>query len=422
MYHLMVETPLKEKEYEIGVIPDDLELCRSVMVDIKNDLSDEIALHTRKKYVKRDYTLIAGVPEARLCSERFIQILKELNVPYRSYHARITNMDKKKKASDQNLFVLVPQTKVEVINWEQSEVYWMNTNRRRLTKVALNSSIDEMKDLLFYSKELINCYIVHDKVKTRLEAAQLQGVGFAPLDAVANPLAGVERLEVEKELQVKPDDVSLLLRLSVLYTSTFRVQDALIITQRVLSIEPENCDAIHACGAHLYNLGRLEEALSMYSREVEIDQSRRGWWECCMILRQLGRVDEALALCKKYLFQEPWITSRRSWYELGVSYAAVGNAQDALDALEHALKFPGEPRDKIYGAKGSLLLALHRYEEALDVYNQGLKISSFDIELWRGKLEALIALNKEEQNEEREYVKMEVLRMEENQKLNLNLW
>ena len=137
MYHLMVETPLKEKEYEMGVIPDDLELCRSIVIDLKNDLRDEIALHTRKKYMERDYTVIAGVPEARLCSERFIQILKELNVPHRSYPARITNMDKKKRVSDQNQFVLVPQTKVEVINWEKSEVYWMNTNRRRLTKVAL---------------------------------------------------------------------------------------------------------------------------------------------------------------------------------------------------------------------------------------------------------------------------------------------
>ena len=148
--------------------------------------------------------------------------------------------------------------------------------------------------------------------------------------------------------------------------------EALCLYEQVLSRDPENASAWHHRGFALRRLGRFEEALASFDREMVLDpvnteaiHSNRGY-----SLQALGRCGEAIAAYDEVLRINPdhikALTSR------GLCLAALGRYQEALACYDRALQ-PNMLNAFVWHAKSQALEALGRPIEAAEAEQIGLR-------------------------------------------------
>jgi tetratricopeptide (TPR) repeat protein len=112
----------------------------------------------------------------------------------------------------------------------------------------------------------------------------------------------------------------------------------------------------------LLQLGRIEEALSAFTKEVEIEpQSTQGWVNRGVVLEQLGRFDEALASFNRATEINPGYTD--AWVNRGAVLNTLRRYEEALISLDKAIEL---------GARSSFI-SLHRTvaELALNHWQMG---------------------------------------------------
>lgn len=415
MYYLLVQVTSDQDEGCRRIRAVEPEFCRTLVFE-RASLKPGVkpSFHINPSCLQLDYLHVSNVVSGRLCSQHFTEMLTNESIPFIAYPVQLLDeMTGKPIAANYSFWI--PRSIEDAIDWEGSEV-WINpeTGKRHLSKLVLTAPIEATGPLLFQSKETGH-YLVHDKARTRLQTTGITGVAFAPLDAASIPLLGVQKLELERLLQEHPHNVEGWCELSYLLWQLHRQQEALTAVDRALTLKPNLEAAWRWRGHMLSELEHLQEALEAFKQAIQANPQSVAWKDYSAVLRRLGSEEEALASAEHLV--QIWSSSPVSWYELGAAHAAMGHAEEALQAFEKALMVGRGPRlIETYLGKGEMFYQLGDYEEAQRAYTRGLELRPWKRALWEGKAKALPALGRAE---EAEIAEEEIRKLDQEREKNL---
>ncbi|HEX8161570.1 MAG TPA: tetratricopeptide repeat protein [Pyrinomonadaceae bacterium] len=122
-----------------------------------------------------------------------------------------------------------------------------------------------------------------------------------------------------------------------------------------------------------YNLGlihlsrkELEQARERFRRAVEIDADEvDSHYQLGRIARMQGRHGDAITHFGEVVTRDPAHAQHEVWREIGATYLAAGQNDDALDALERFLESRQSDAEALY-LKGRALAGVGRVREAVD--------------------------------------------------------
>ena len=399
MYYLFMDSMPDKRRKRLSAQAVDRVICQTLVSErtghsIESPLDflvDPYALHL-------DYLPVLNLNGGILVSLQLLALFSHVGVWYQSYLAQLRDEKTRELLTTEYRFVVLEQKKLEeILDWERSQ-FWIDQKlgQRIITTLALNAQC-EMEATALFSIEGRMDIIVHEQVRTEVNAAHLQGIAFVTLDMFSLPILGLDVQELKRRLQKRSQKAQDWYELGDGLGRLYHHADALQTLEKALVLQPDFSQAWHRKGMLLHDMGSLQEALEAFQKEVEVSPMQYGWWDCCTLLREMGRLEEAVSLAERFFQEERWRQTRPSWYQLGASYQVVGRYEEALQAFMQALTLRGSPFDhELYLAMGQVLFRLGRLEEALVAYEKGLSMVPVNIALWQEKLKVLQLLGHEE--------------------------
>ncbi|MDD3051966.1 MAG: tetratricopeptide repeat protein, partial [Candidatus Cloacimonetes bacterium] len=195
------------------------------------------------------------------------------------------------------------------------------------------------------------------------------------------------RQSADEALKISPDNIDAL----VLKADGLAIQakpGAYEITEKVLSLDPDNTDIWFARGHALYSKWALEGTLLEEERINLIDYLKNDLKfhpdrECSKKLLGLsyqmsgielnneGKYEEAIDQYENSLNIDP--DDSTTWYEKAYSLINLNRFDEALEACEKSLELDSDD-EKAWYLKGYILYSLDRFEEALKPINMAISL------------------------------------------------
>ena len=398
MYSLLIPSVVSDDEYRQMPEAVEPEICTNLYFQ-REPLPDVSFLTFRmgKASLASDFLTIRNT-SSRLCSSRFLDILREMAVPFSSYPARVLDMDTGEPMSNSSYSFWFPQRLVGTIDWQRSEeTVNGETGERRLTNLVLVAEYEVPLPLLFRTREQGYC-LVHEVLRQRIEEANIRGVAFVSLQDVYSPYSGIDRQVLEDFLKTKPYDLEKWCELSDTFVLLHHYQEALDTLEKIFAINANFVQAWARRG-HIFHIqGRIEEASDALKYTLELAPHLPLWSEYSQVLRALGRNEEALTAAERAIQIHP--KSPTAQIELIASYVTLGLYYKAISASHRVLAQKGLNSPllaTLRRMKGEALSSLKRYEEALSEYSTGLKWSPRDRKMLEYKIQTLRVLGLHEE-------------------------
>src|SRR5712691_5021983 len=124
MYHLLLTSATDENtQYEVPQAID-AQLCMHLASERDSPkLIAPVPFTIGQASLHRDYLTIGNAP-GKLCSQRFLDMLRRASVPFTAYTARLIEKDTEQELAV-HYFYWIPQWIEGAIDWESSE-HWVN--------------------------------------------------------------------------------------------------------------------------------------------------------------------------------------------------------------------------------------------------------------------------------------------------------
>jgi len=151
------------------------------------------------------------------------------------------------------------------------------------------------------------------------------------------------------------------------------------LCRQVLSLEPNNVDALNLLGGCLYQTGNLDEAIDVYQRiaalKPDLPEVQNNLGGC---LQRNGRLADAIAAFKTAIKLKPDFPVAKSnlaaaYFEWGNALSAKGQTAEALEAFQQAVALKPdfiEALDKI----GACLQSLEKFDGAVAAYQTIIRL------------------------------------------------
>jgi len=151
------------------------------------------------------------------------------------------------------------------------------------------------------------------------------------------------------------------------------------LCRQVLSIEPDNVDALNVLGGCLYQIGNLDKAVEIYQTiaalQPELPEAHNNLGGC---LQRNGRLADAIAAFKTAIKLKPDFPVAKSnlaaaYFEWGNALSAKGQTAEALEAFQQAVALKPdfiEALDKI----GQCLQSLEKFDGAVAAYQTIIRL------------------------------------------------
>jgi tetratricopeptide (TPR) repeat protein len=157
--------------------------------------------------------------------------------------------------------------------------------------------------------------------------------------------------------------------------SSSRFEEAIVCYQYSLNIE-QNSGAMDAMGSTLYKLKKYEESIEWFNKIINIDSSNK---------------------------ENPDIVDSISNERKGKALDKLGRHEEAIEAYEESIRIKPDYNDAFY-FKGLVLDKLGRHEEAIEAYKKNLEVCDIDIGItqdlfdsWKKKGNTLDKLGRHEE-------------------------
>jgi len=126
--------------------------------------------------------------------------------------------------------------------------------------------------------------------------------------------------------------------LAALYVMLRQHDEALAAIERAYALEPNSPDVLVRYGMNLYRVGRWEEAVRLYEEAMRLNPIPPNLYlrYYGAALRELERYDEAIAVLKKAIQQEP--KSMFAHLMLAVAYSLDGREEEAREEAKEVLR------------------------------------------------------------------------------------
>ncbi|MFG0320573.1 MAG: protein kinase [Planctomycetota bacterium JB042] len=196
---------------------------------------------------------------------------------------------------------------------------------------------------------------------------------LADLLEFADPDAGDEVLRLlSVALALQPDSLRTLHGLARLLSDRGRHREATVYLERAVVVDKDHVGGWRRLGRALAADDRTEEAVGAFEEAV-----RRGEWlaevDLALALRELGRIDEAIAAARHAASMLPNPSFPRAI--LGALLGESGRPEEAIEVLEEALRRdPFDATAHLY--LGRALGDLGRLEEARASLRRGLRLAA----------------------------------------------
>lgn len=164
--------------------------------------------------------------------------------------------------------------------------------------------------------------------------------------------------------------------------------DGLDYYQRSLAVNKDNDRTWRRMGLDLQRQGRYDAALSAYEHACDIAPEVASYWnDKGVALSLLGRYEEAIAAFERALQADPNYALAADY--LGDMYTVQGHFEEAAETYRRAAVL--DPRNPIYADDlGGSLSNLRHYEEALRAFNVAFKLNKRRALTLRNKAELLL--------------------------------
>jgi eukaryotic-like serine/threonine-protein kinase len=173
-----------------------------------------------------------------------------------------------------------------------------------------------------------------------------------------------------------------------------RPKEALIASNRALSLDQNNSLAWINRGASLSDLGRYDDALKAYDKSLAINPNNAlTWVNIGNVYLKLKCAKEALNVSERALSIDT--NNAMAWHNLGVSLSDLGRNDDALKAYDESLSI-NQNNATIWGNIGKIYCELGRYIEAIEACNRALMIDQNNSMSWFNKGVALSNLGRDQ--------------------------
>src|SRR5712691_9981406 len=162
-----------------------------------------------------------------------------------------------------------------------------------------------------------------------------------------------------------------------------RLDEAMTLYDRALQLDTTNALGWQGRGLTQGLRSRHQDALASFERALQLNPSLVTSWNAKgKALSALHRDQEALVAFERALQLDP--NNASAWNNKGAVLSALGRPEQALSAFDKALSFdPGLAQ--AWNNKGLLLKQQHRYQEALNAFEQALKYDRKIATSWSGK-------------------------------------
>lgn len=165
-----------------------------------------------------------------------------------------------------------------------------------------------------------------------------------------------------------------------------RYEEALVVYDRIIQLDPLEVRAQGNKGNVLGRLGRYEEALVAYNGVLAIDPKHASIWNAKGdVLSKLKLYEEAVVAYTSALALNP--KNALTWATKGDMLSKLRRYEDALVAYNQCLDIDSK-NVLVWISKGNLLSKLRRYEDALVCYNSALGLNPKNALIWtiKGKM------------------------------------
>ena len=344
---------------------------------------------------------------AALCSQRLLDLLASERAEYTAYPAQL--YDETTGAPIDKLYSLwIPQRIANTIDWERSET-WQDpdSGQSYLIDLVLVPAIEAAAPAVFRPDEKV-VFLVHERMQRRMRAEHISGVDFLPLTVIHQRADGYSLREVERRLELEPENAGLWAELGQTWWRLHHFTRALMAADKAVALQPELASAWYIRGKSLQCLTRLDEAVVAYRRALQLEDSGLMQIDLAAALLALGQTAEAVMVAERATQLNR--SAPAAWYEFGRAAFAEGWYEVAVNAFDRAVSLSPGLYSEAYVGKGDALARLGHHQEALAAYERGLEFRPDDLDLWRGRAEALRVLGRSVEAEAAERQREELAR------------
>jgi tetratricopeptide (TPR) repeat protein len=172
--------------------------------------------------------------------------------------------------------------------------------------------------------------------------------------------------------KLAPENVDIIFQLAQVSMSQNYYEDTIPLLENGLKLAPKRADLTAALGECYFIAGKVEKAIEVFGRLIELDPSARSYAFMGLSYRHLGRFDEARKYFQDGLKKDPH--DAPCLFNLGYIEEHQGNHEAAEKYFQEALRAKGDHAEALLEL-ANLRIANKRYEEAADLLRKYVKVA-----------------------------------------------
>jgi len=151
------------------------------------------------------------------------------------------------------------------------------------------------------------------------------------------------------------------------------LQQAELIYQQILQVNPENAEVLHLLGTIAHQVEKYDLAINLINEAIEIDSNQSSFFNNLgLTLQKQGRFEEAVQAYKQTIDLNS--ESSECYYNLGITLNDQGKLEEAIQAYQRAIEI-NPNHIEACNSLGIAFKDLGKLEESVQAYQDAIRIN-----------------------------------------------